>query len=117
MDKVIVGRHIRWDWQTFVEWEQKSVRTLCGVTSQARLCGVPTITEQPEIVKGRWGWCGRCAVQAYRISEDFLINSSYDDSTMRYHYESVNKLLRPYWHAWLEAQSKGRFKIADPVVK
>lgn len=57
---VIAGRHVRWDWQTFVEWPQKSARTLCGMTSQARLCGIPGITEQPQIVGDKFGWCLRC---------------------------------------------------------
>lgn len=63
----IRNRHIRHDWQTFVDWEQKSVRTMCGVTTKRHLAGIPTVTTQdifPEIDgKPRFGWCTRC-VQA-----------------------------------------------------
>lgn len=70
MDKVISTRHIRHDWQTFVDWEQKSVRTCCGVTTKRHLAGIPGVTEQPQIVEvsGRklWGWCMNCVVQAMK---------------------------------------------------
>lgn len=68
----MAGRHIRHDWQTFVDWEQKSVRTLCGKTSTFNAVGIPGVTPQPEEVevKGKkyFGWCTLCAVLAYRES-------------------------------------------------
>jgi len=67
---VIKGRHIRHDWQTFVDWEQKSVMTACGMKSQRHLSGIPGITEQDPIVevKGRsyWGWCPRCVNRVWQ---------------------------------------------------
>lgn len=61
---MIKGRHIRHDWQTFVVWEQKSVRTVCGVTSTFGMTGIPGVTPQAEVVevngKKYWGWCTRC---------------------------------------------------------
>lgn len=56
----ISNRHIRHDWQTFHNWEQKSVRTLCGQKSSPRLCGIPGITIQPVKVAQRPGWCPNC---------------------------------------------------------
>lgn len=70
MDKVISTRHIRHDWQTFVDWEQKSVRSLCNVTTKRHLAGIPGITPQPSTVQTGdrvvWGWCMMC-VSAYDI--------------------------------------------------
>lgn len=60
------GRHIRHDWKTFVNWEQVSVRTVCGMTSRQGLTGIPGITEQPRIVDNKWGWCMRCVKSAVR---------------------------------------------------
>jgi hypothetical protein len=73
--KMIKGRHIRHDWQTFVDWDQKSVRTVCGMTSKRHLSGIPGFTEQDERVKsnGReyWGWCTRCVTSVVRAMRGF----------------------------------------------
>lgn len=61
---MITNRHIRHDWKTFVDWEQKSVRTVCRATSRQGLAGIPGITDQKNIVnvggKNFWGWCINC---------------------------------------------------------
>lgn len=59
-------RHVRHDWKTWLDnQDQKSVRTLCGMTSTPKASGIPGVTEQEIITtdsKGRkvWGWCIRC---------------------------------------------------------
>lgn len=61
-------RHVRHDWKTFVDWEQKSVKTLCGVTTKRHLAGIPGVSDQPLEVNanGRTlsGWCVLCAIYA-----------------------------------------------------
>lgn len=52
---VISNRHIRHDWQTFVNWDQNSVKTICGQKSQPRLSGIPGITDSPAD-----SWCPNC---------------------------------------------------------
>lgn len=63
------GRHIRHDWKTFVDWEQVSVRTICGSTTKRHLAGIPGLTPQPVVVqtedKKVSGWCVRCAYSTY----------------------------------------------------
>lgn len=76
----MAGRHIRHDWQTFVDWEQKSVRTVCGKTSTFNAVGIPGVTEQPEEVevKGKkyFGWCTLCSVLAMRVAENAVTGRS-----------------------------------------
>lgn len=66
----MAGRHIRHDWQTFVDWEQKSVRTVCNKTSTFNAVGIPGVTDQPVEIevgdKKYFGWCTRCSVVTYR---------------------------------------------------
>jgi hypothetical protein len=66
----ISNRHIRHDWQTFVDWDQVSVRSLCGSTTRRGLAGIPGVTDQPAIVavkdKQKWGWCSACLRSAMR---------------------------------------------------
>lgn len=61
--------HIRHDYATWVDWEQKSVRSVCGVTTKRHLAGIPGITPQPPVVypgdRTVWGWCMRCVNSAY----------------------------------------------------
>lgn len=63
------SRHIRHDFNTWVDWDQKSVRTACGATTKRHLAGIPGITPQPRTVdtgqKKIWGWCGRCVNSAW----------------------------------------------------
>lgn len=70
---VMAGRHIRHDWQQFIAWDQKSVRTLCGKTSTWNATGIPGVTEQPETVevkdKKYFGWCTMCSVSAFQTAE------------------------------------------------
>lgn len=91
MSSVISTRHIRHDWQTWIDWEQKSVRSLCNVTTKRHLAGIPGITEQPQIVvvgdKKLWGWCAPCVVKAINVIEsvdnastDQRVDSLYDSA-------------------------------------
>jgi hypothetical protein len=70
----IRGRHIRHDWQTFVDWEQQSVKAVCGAKTQRHLAGIPGITDQPAMVpvKGKtyYGWCSRCVGSVFRTLQD-----------------------------------------------
>jgi len=65
----VSGRHIRHDWKTFVDWEQKSVSTVCGKKSTFRYTGIPGVTPQESIVsvdgKPASGWCIKCAYEVY----------------------------------------------------
>ena len=70
-DKVITSRHIRHDWQTWVNWHQASVKAVCGVKTRPGLAGIPGITPQPQTVPmvgvTKWGWCMRCVVETVRV--------------------------------------------------
>jgi hypothetical protein len=70
----IRGRHIRHDWQTFVDWEQKTVKGVCGVTTQRHLAGIPGFTEQPLNVpvgdKTYWGWCANCVRTTFQVLQN-----------------------------------------------
>lgn len=72
----VAGMHIRHDWQTFVDWEQKSVRTLCGKTSASHLAGIPGVTDQPDVIEVKnkkvYGWCTTCARLAMGVAENAL---------------------------------------------
>jgi hypothetical protein len=64
---IVKGRHIRHDWRTFNDrQDQKSVRTLCGVTSTPSKSGIPGVTPQKtwlidsEKSEATWGWCWMC---------------------------------------------------------
>lgn len=88
---MINNRHIRHDWQTFVEWEQGSVKTMCMQKSKPRLSGIPGITYNPG-----GSWCPNCirwTIQGWGINqplvnilanvrknnEDERVKSLYDD--------------------------------------
>jgi hypothetical protein len=65
---LIIGRHIRHDWRTWDDaQDQKTVKTLCSVTSQPHLCGIPAVTEHPLWLTRKsdglkvWGWCWGCS--------------------------------------------------------
>lgn len=79
----MAGRHIRHDWQTFVEWDQKSVRTVCGRTSTFNATGIPGVTDQPQVVvvgdKRYPGWCTMCARLAYITAGNALMSDSAPD--------------------------------------
>jgi len=85
----IAGRHVRHDWQTFVDWEQVSVRTLCGRTTKQHLAGVPGVTKQPLVVSGgdknMSGWCINCASRVNVLSRNILrVTDLTDDIRNRY---------------------------------
>lgn len=65
------NRHIRWDWNTWVEFERDKIKTMCGKTSSPKYCGIPGITSQRRLVtnsKGvlEPGWCPACCFQTYK---------------------------------------------------
>lgn len=68
---MIAGRHIRWNWQEWIDHSvTNQVRTVCGIRSTNRLCGIPGITEQPVLVKANAtskrmhaGWCIYCLIK------------------------------------------------------
>lgn len=78
---MISTRHIRHDWKTFVEWEQVSVRTVCGVTTRRHLAGIPGVTPQAAVVeiggRKKWGWCMRCTVYTHRETVEILKSGVY----------------------------------------
>lgn len=74
------SRHIRHDFNTWVDWEQKSVRSVCGSTTKRHLAGVPGVTPQRQIVelpdRKVWGWCMRCVNGAWSPIDN---NANADD--------------------------------------
>lgn len=112
----MAGRHIRWDWQQFVSWEQKSVRTLCNKTSTWNATGIPGVTEQSEIVeaggKKVYGWCTICARDAY-VTCVTVINKEYDEPVHPYimpMYEAVAEITGPIYDAYVKRQEQLREK-------
>lgn len=105
----MAGRHIRHDWQTFVNWEQKSVRTVCGKTSTFNAVGIPGVTEQPEEVevKGKkyFGWCTLCAVYSYQSAF-----KAYDGEDMHPYiipmYEGLIAIVEPVFLEWHSRQRR-----------
>ena len=107
----MAGRHIRHDWQQFVVWDQKSVRTLCGRTSTWNATGIPGVSEQEEVVevagKKVFGWCTVCAVSAFITTEQIL-----GDYTMNLHpyirpmYIDVAEITQPIHQAWVDRQQR-----------
>lgn len=105
----MAGRHIRHDWQTFVNWEQKSVRTVCRKTTTFNAVGIPGVTEQPEIVevngKKVFGWCTNCSVYAYRDAFP-----AYESQDMHPYivpmYEGVFEIIAPIFQAYLARQHR-----------
>ena len=80
-------RHVRAEWQQFVEWPYKKVSTLCGVKTAAHNAGIPGLTDETD-------WCPRCALSVSRTvqgldGKDYMTN------------ESVRTL---YSQAWLAVQ-------------
>lgn len=63
---MISNRHIRHDYREFNDdLTQKTIRTVCGVTTSPKLAGVPGLTRQPvwvyeTLTRRRFGWCPRC---------------------------------------------------------
>lgn len=64
-------RHIRDKFYTWFDvGVTKTPKALCGVRTREGLIGIPTVTEQAQVVqrgdKLIWGWCTRCCYAAYR---------------------------------------------------
>lgn len=102
------GMHIRHDFNTWVDWEQKSVRTCCGMTTKRHLAGIPGLTMQPSVVETRdkkvWGWCMRCVNSAYGP----IVNDSEDvtiDSRVRSLYADARKALQEQY-LWEQARKE-----------
>ncbi len=110
----MAGRHIRHDWQTFVEWDQKSVRTVCGKTSTFNATGIPGVSDQPDIVEANgkkvFGWCTSCAVEAYKMYVAVDIGSRFSDihPYIRPMYDDVGRIVKPIYEAWASRQRAAR---------
>lgn len=111
---VMAGRHIRHDWQQFVPWEQKSVRTLCGKTSTWNATGIPGVTEQPEVVevgnKKVFGWCSACSVSAYQTAEHVTTGRVIVDENIFELYDRVARITGPIYDKYLARQEAARQK-------
>lgn len=103
----VAGMHIRHDWQGFVDWDQKSVRTLCGKTSARHLAGIPGVTDQPDVIevnnKKVYGWCTRCSVSAFSTADAVAAGRYHTIDIHPYilpMYEDVRDILGPVNKAW-----------------
>lgn len=109
----VAGRHIRHDWQTFVDWEQKSVRTACGRTTSRHLAGIPGVTHQPEIVNvagsAMVGWCVPCSVKVNKRAESALISENFHPY-IKPMYESVLEVVAPIYDAYRKRKEDTRKK-------
>ena len=91
---MISNRHIRHDWQTFVDWPQTTVKSLCNVKTQPRLAGIPGITEQPPFVEKKEGWCSQCCYKAYRQMLDIPERLDTDSSVVKL-YNRAARTIQP----------------------
>jgi hypothetical protein len=108
---MISTRHIRHDWKTFIDWDQRSVRTLCGRTSQQHLCGIPGVTEQPKIVeaggKKKWGWCGMCIMSMmYEVNANESYYSQWVPEVQELWKKAVESVFDQYF--WLKEKRNPR---------
>lgn len=107
------GRHIRHDWKTWVDFEQKSVRTVCNATTKRHLAGIPGVTEQPEIVeindKKYFGWCTRCAVGAFRDMDNTMVDEDLHPY-IRPMYEGMRQVIEPIVARYQERQRDLRMR-------
>lgn len=105
----ITNRHIRHDWQTWVDWKQNTVRTVCGVTTRQHLAGIPGITPQALIVDTaagkRWGWCTKCVTRAF--FENIMDEVTHPDIKDRY--LTFRTVITPQYMAYLDARKAGAF--------
>lgn len=91
-------RHVRHDWQTWLDKQnQKSVRTLCGITSTPAKSGIPGITAQDLTVTDSqqrivYGWCTGCVATALNIQEKMK-----DDVYTNYPASSLGPLYAGFW--------------------
>lgn len=122
MTSIIASRHIRHDFKTWVDWEQKSVRTLCGVTTRRHLAGIPAVNSQPIIVGDLWGWCAGCVFTAYAEIDTAIKTKHYN--IMPPHivsiYSQAEVCLRPQWEWMTENNLVYRPRLAQkapPEVK
>ncbi len=93
----IGNRHVRHDWQTFVDWRQKSVKTMCGVKTRSELAGIPGVTEQPTVLKtidkDIYGWCIACCYETCLYAEAALSKDLHP--YIRAMYEGTAEIVRP----------------------
>ncbi len=119
MTEIISNRHIRHDWQTFVDWEQQSVRTMCGVTTRRHLAGIPGVTIQPQIVNTnagkRWGWCTKCVVNTFAVASKASSSGEITSHTMKEMYRVSLLWMKPQNTEYLLNKAKtGRTMLPDP---
>lgn len=120
---MISSRHIRHDWQTFVDWQQKSVKTVCGVTTRRNLAGIPGVTDQPEVVevKGvkKWGWCTACIRSSKydldQVEKDMLAGEITVDETVRKMYDRFATAVLPQYLWWKDQELKRRKERAERI--
>lgn len=102
---MISSRHIRHDWKTWVDWEQQSVRTVCGVTTRRGLAGIPGITEQAQVVitkdKRLWGWCWPCVKETYEemagvIGEEAFQELHLDENVQSLYKKGMSEIIHQY---------------------
>ena len=109
----MAGRHIRHDWQQFVLWEQKSVRTLCGRTSTWNATGIPGVSDQPAIIevgdRKKYGWCTMCCVLAFNTAEAVVGDYTIDlHPYIRPMYVDVGNITQPQYEAYQARQRQHR---------
>lgn len=116
-----ISRHIRHDYKTWAEWEQSSVRTVCGVTTRHGLAGIPGITLQPQIVdkgdKRYWGWCWPCVRSAYNEMTYVIASGKagvfLDENLVRLYVNALHEIEQQFLKT--EHKFGGRRRGADVV--
>lgn len=86
------GRHIRWDWKTWVMHDYKKVATQCGMKTTAANSGIPGVYGDGE-------WCPRCklvtARQILRFNDDFVADKIYVPEPIMQMYSQAYQICDP----------------------
>ncbi len=107
----ISGRHVRHDWQTFVDSEQLSVRTVCRKTASRHMAGIPGVTQQETFWRDdkdrvHSGWCIPCAHEVYRVA--FCLRDTNLHPYIHAMYLDVLDRTVMAYNTWLARQQKVR---------
>jgi hypothetical protein len=98
-------RHVRAEWQQFVEWPYKKVSTLCGVKTAAHNAGIPGITDNE-------AWCQRCAVNVH-LTVEGLDNQPYmTNDAIRTLYSQAWMAVQPAVAIWRESRRQQEERMA-----
>lgn len=96
---VVKSRHIRHDYNTWVNWEQNTVSTLCGMKTRFRLAGIPGVTEQPQFVdvngKRYYGWCPRCSKVAIGMLRTLELSGQWIEPDIEARYAKMSEEIFP----------------------